>query len=334
MSKALANTVKLVIPDDIVGSFAASPEIDRLREVATVEIHGSRLSGEADLIKRIGDAEIVLSFRPAFTRFPAPVISAADRLRFLCIAGAGVEDVDVAHATGRGIAVGNVASHGKRAIVEHCLALMFDVARQLSAQDRAIRGGTWQSRPGVELGGKTLGIIGLSTIARELAPLAAAIGMRVVSWSRDNDPARAAAVGAVAMSLEEVLAQADILSLHLRLFPELHGFMDAAKFARMKPGAILINTARGELIDDTALVAALASGRLRGAGLDVFAQQPLPAGHPLLGAPNVVLTPSTAWNTVEASQRNIRRAVDNVLGFIAGEPRDIVNAAALGRARS
>jgi phosphoglycerate dehydrogenase-like enzyme len=203
----------------------------------------------------------------------------------------------------------------------------------VTAQDRAIRSGTWQSRPGVELGGKTLGIVGLSAIARELAPLAAAIGMRVLSWSRDNDPARAAAVGAKAAPLEEVLAQADVLSLHLRLFPELKGFMDARKFAQMKPGAILINTARGELIDDDALIVALTSGKLRGAGLDVFSQQPLPPNHPLLGLPNVVVTPSTAWNTVEASQRNTRRAIDNVIGFIAGRPNDIVNAAALGRAQ-
>ena len=331
-ASAATNSVKIVIPDDIVGTFAESQEMARLRAAATLEIHATRLADQADLARRIGDADIVLSFRPAFTRFTAEVLGACPRLRYVCVAGAGVEDVDVAYATTRRIAVGNVPSHGKRAIVEHCLALIFDVARHVSAQDRAIRSGIWQSRPGIELAGKTLGIIGLSAIARELAPLAGALGMRVVSWSRNNDPARAASVGAIAAPLDDVLAQADILSLHLRLFPELKGFLDGAKIARMKQGAILINTARGELVDDAALVAALSSGRLRGAGLDVFAPFPLPSDHPLLALRNVVLTPSTAWNTIDGTLRNVKRAVDNVLAFIAGDPADIVNAASLGRA--
>jgi phosphoglycerate dehydrogenase-like enzyme len=331
-ASAAKYSAKIVIPDDIVGTFAQSPEMARLRVEAMLEIHGARLVDQADLGRRIDNADIVLSFRPAFTRFTADVLGTCPRLRYVCVAGAGVEDVDVAYATTRGIAVGNVPSHGKRAIVEHCLALIFDVARHVSAQDRAIRGGIWQSRPGIELVGKTLGIVGLSAIARELAPLAGALGMRVLSWSRDNDPARAAAVGAIAAPLDEVLAQADILSLHLRLFPELKGFLDGAKIARMKDGAILVNTARGELVDDGALVAALESGKLRGAGLDVFAPFPLPPDHPLLGLPNVVLTPSTAWNTIDGTLRNVKRAVDNVLAFIAGAPADIVNAAALGRA--
>jgi D-3-phosphoglycerate dehydrogenase len=288
---------------------------------------------EADLINRVRDANIILSFRPAFTRFTFEVIRECHRLQFICIAGAGVEDVDVDYATKRGIAVGNVVQKGKRAIVEHCIALMFDVARQVASQDREIRSGIWHAYQGVELGGKTLGIIGLSAIAQELAPLAKAIGMNVISWSRNNDPMRAAAVGAKAVSLDEVLAQSDILSLHLRLFPELKGFLDAKKFAQMKPGAILINTARGELVDENALIAALSSGNLRGAGLDVFTQSPLPPNHPLLGLSNVVMTPSSAWNTVESSQRMVRRSVDNVLGFIAGQPVDIVNAAALGQAK-
>jgi glycerate dehydrogenase len=330
-ASAANNSAKIVIPDDIVGTFAASPEMARLREEAVLEIHGARLADQSDLARRIGDADIVLSFRPAFTQFTAEVLVACPRLRYICVAGAGVEDVDVTYATPRGIAVGNVPSHGKRAIVEHCLALIFDVARHVSAQDRAIRGGAWQSRPGIELVGKTLGIVGLSAIARELAPLAGALGMRVLSWSRNNDPGRAAAVGATAAPLDDVLAQADILSLHLRLFPELKGFLDGTKIDRMKQGAILINTARGELVDDGALVAALSSGKLHGAGLDVFAPLPLPPDHPLLGLDNVVLTPSTAWNTIDGTLRNVKRAVSNVLAFIAGDPVDIVNPAALGR---
>jgi len=323
--------MKIVIPDDVTRTYTGSAEVDRLRATGTVEIHTTRAANEDELAQRIGDADIVVSFRPAFTRFPAGVIRRCPSLRLICISGTGVEDVDVTEATARGIAVANVVGSADQAVAELAIALMFDVARHVSAQDRAIRDGAWQAQEGIELGGKTLGIVGLSAIGSVVARIGNALGMRVLSWSRNNDPARARAVGATAASLDEVLAQADFLSLHLRLFPELRGFLDQAKFARMKPGAILINTARGELVDDTALVAALSSGRLRGAGLDVFSQQPLPPEHPLRGLANVVMTPSAGWNTADASYRMIVQSIDNVLGFIAGRPINIVNAAALSR---
>jgi D-3-phosphoglycerate dehydrogenase / 2-oxoglutarate reductase len=320
----------VVIPDDTASRYAGNPdELLRLRAVAEVTIHGDRPTPAA-LAERIRDADIVLSFRPAFTRFPREVLQSAPRLRFICIAGAGVEDVDVAYASSRGIAVGNVVGN-KRALAEHCLALLFAVARRIAEQDRAIRRGVWQPLQGIELGGKTLGIVGLSAIAREFAPLARALGMEVLSWSRDNSPERAAAVGATAAPLEDVLGRADVVSLHLRLFPELQGFLSRERIAQMKHGAILLNTARGELIDEAALVEALRTRRLSGAGLDVFTQVPLPAGHPLLAQDNVVMTPSSAWNTVDAAQRNLRRSIDNVLAFLQGEPASITNTAALGR---
>jgi len=321
------NTV--VIPDDVVGAYARSPETDRLKPLAAVEIHASRPPDEAALIDRMRRADVVLSFRPAFTKFPGPVIRAAERLGMLCISGTGVEDVDVAAATGRGIAVTNVVGSANRAVAEHCLALMFAVSRQVSAQDRAIRSGVWQAQEGIELGGRTLGIVGLSAIARELTPMAAALGMRLLSWSRNNDPGRAAQAGATAVSLETLLAESDVVSVHLRLNAETRDFVSARQLAAMKPGAIVVNTARGQVIDETALIAALRSGHLRGAGLDVFAEEPLPAGHPFLEMPNVVMTPVAAWNTVESSERMIRWSIDNVVGFLTGRPINVVNQEAL-----
>lgn len=330
MSERVRDRPKVVIPDDTANRYGGNAdELARLRAVADVIIHDTRPSA-AELAERIADADIVLSFRPAFTRFPAEVLAQCTSLRFICIAGAGVEDVDVEFASSHGIAVGNVKG-SKRALAEHCLALLFDVARRVSEQDRAIRQGVWQPLQGIELGGKTLGVIGLSAIAREFVPLARAVGMRALSWSRDNSPERAAAVGATAAPLDQVLGEADVVSLHLRLFPELHHFLGPERFGRMKPGAILINTARGELVDDVALVEALRSERLRGAGLDVFAQYPLPPDHALLALPNVVMTPSSAWNTADASLRMLRSSIDNVLAFLRGEPASITNNAALGR---
>jgi phosphoglycerate dehydrogenase-like enzyme len=320
---------KVVIPDDINGAFASSRSLARLESGAAIAIHGSRPAGEAELIGRIRTAAIVLSFRPAFTRFPQAVLAAAAGLRMVAISGTGVEDVDVAAATARGIAVTNVVGPSNRAVAEHCLALLFAVARAVPAQDRSIRRGDWQAVQGIELGGKVLGIVGVSGISSELAPLARALGMTVISWSRNNDPARAAAVGAQAVPLDHLLATADVVSLHVRLNDETRGMIGAAQLARMKPGAILINTARGGLVDETALVGALQGGRLFGAGLDVFAQEPLPGGHPFRSMDNVVMTPVSAWSTADASARMIDQSIDNVLSFLSGTPINVVNPGAL-----
>jgi len=323
--------MKIVIPDDVTRTYSSADATASLKALGPVEIHTERAGDAEELAARIRDADIVLSFRPAFTKFPAAVLRQCPALKLICISGTGVEDVDVAEATARGIAVANVAGSGDQAVAELCIALMFDVARQVTAQDRAIRDGAWRGQEGIELAGKTLGIVGLSAIGSIVARTGKALGMNVLSWSRNNDPARAAAVGATASELDTVLAQADFLSLHLRLFPELRGFFDRARLARMKPGAVLINTARGELVDGAALVEALSNGRLRGAGLDVFSQQPLPMDHPLRGLANVVLTPSSGWNTADASIRMIARSIDNVLAFAAGRPINIVNASALSQ---
>jgi len=325
-----SETKHVVIPDDIGGAFASSPNIDRLKNIATVEIHDSRPSGDAALIERIRDATVILSFRPAFTKFPKPVLDGAPSLRMVCISGTGVEDVAVGEATARKIAVANVPGPSNRAVAEHCLALLFAVARAVPAQDRAIRRGEWKALQGIELGGKTLGIVGVSGISSELAPLARALGMQVISWSRNNDPARAAAIGSRAVSFDDLLATADVISLHVRLNDTTRHMIGADQFARMKRGAIVINTARGGVIDEDALVSALNSGKVAGAGLDVFAREPLPAGHPFVAMDNVVMTPVSAWSTVDASARMINQSIENVVRFLAGTPVNVVNPEVFG----
>ena len=316
---------RVVIPDDINGAFEASPNLARLRDGAQVEVHTTRASGEKELIERIRNATVVLSFRPAFTKFPKPVLDGAASLRMIAISGTGVEDVDVAEATRRRIAVANVPGPSNRAVAEHCMALLFAVARAVPAQDRAIRRGEWKAAQGIELGRKVLGIIGVSGISSELAPLARALGMTVISWSRNNDPARAEAIGARAVSFDELLATADVISLHVRLNDATRGMIGADQFARMKRSAILINTARGDVVDESALIRALSTQAIAGAGLDVFAQEPLPAGHPFVAMENVVMTPVSGWNTVDASARMIDRSIENVARFLSGSPINVVN---------
>jgi D-3-phosphoglycerate dehydrogenase/(S)-sulfolactate dehydrogenase len=320
---------KIVIPDDINGSFQSSPNLSKLHSVAQIEIFGARPTNEGELVERIRDANVVLTFRPAFTKFPKSVLDGALNLRMVCVSGTGVEDIAIDEATLRGIAVANVVGPSNRAVAEHCLALLFAVARSIPAQDRAIRRDEWRAMQGIELGGKVLGIIGVSGISSELAPIARALGMNVISWSRNNDPGRAAAIGARAVSLDELFAAADVVSLHVRLNDATRNMIGAGQFARMKRGAILINTARGGLVDEDALVRALQSGQVSGAGLDVFAREPLPAGHPFRAMENVVMTPVSAWSTVDASARMINQSIENVAQFLAGTPINIVNPHAL-----
>jgi D-3-phosphoglycerate dehydrogenase / 2-oxoglutarate reductase len=320
----------VVVPDDIGGSFKSSPNIDRIKNIATVAFHEQRASSDAELIERIRGANVILSFRPAFTKFPKHVLESAPNLRMICISGTGVEDVAVSDATARRIAVANVPGPSNRAVAEHCLALLFAVARSVPAQDRAIRCGQWKALQGIELGGKTLGIIGVSGISSELAPLACGLNMKVISWSRNNDTARAAAIGSRAVSLDELLTTSDVISLHVRLTDATRDMIGDAQLALMKRGAIIINTARGGVIDETALLRALQNGQVAGAGLDVFAQEPLPLGHPFLTMDNVVMTPVSAWSTLDASARMINQSIENVVQFLAGAPVNVVNPAALG----
>jgi D-3-phosphoglycerate dehydrogenase len=320
----------VVVPDDIGGSFRSAPNIERIKRIAAIAFHEQRAASEAELIERIRGADIILSFRPAFTRFPKRVLDGAPNLRMICISGTGVEDVAVSEATARKIAVANVPGPSNRAVAEHCLALLFAVARSVPAQDRGIRNGQWKAVQGIELGGKTLGIIGVSGISSELAPLARGLGMQVISWSRNNDTARAAAIGSRAVPLDELLATAEVISLHVRLVDTTRHMIGEGEFARMKRGAIIINTARGGVIDEAALLRALQSGHVAGAGLDVFEQEPLPPNHPFIALDTVVMTPVAAWSTADAAARMINQSIDNVVEFLSGTPVNIVNPTALG----
>jgi phosphoglycerate dehydrogenase-like enzyme len=194
---------------------------------------------------------------------------------------------------------------------------MLSVARQIPAMDRGVRAAQWPRAMLVQLEGKTLGVIGLGAIGSRVAKLGMAFGMRVVAatWARDVD--RATAIGARHVEIETLLRESDFVSLHLRLTPETKGILTRERLAMMKPSAFLINTARGALVDHEALVDALVAGRIAGAGLDVFHEEPVPATDPLLALPSVVLTPHNAGTTAEVIDVGLRRAVENVARFLS-----------------
>lgn len=205
-----------------------------------------------------------------------------------------------------GIAVHIIKGYGDTAVAEHAIVLMWAAARGLAAMDRGMRAGNWIRTEGIELFGKTLGLLGFGGIAAEVARIAAGSGMRVLAWNRSPK----VAAGVTFVDLDTLLAESHALSLHLLLNDDTRNFLTAERIGRMRPGAILVNTARGALVDEAAMIAALESGHLRHAALDVFDIEPLPAGHKLTMLPNVTLSAHSAFRTPEASDKLLRMALD------------------------
>ena len=242
------------------------------------------------------------------TVFDAALLAACPSLEAIVFLGTGAASyIDLQAAERHGIRVRAYGGYGDQSVAEHAIALMFAAARKLAAMDRALRAGRWETLNSIELAGKTLGVIGTGGIGRAMARLGAGLGMRVIAWNRSGV---AAGLPCAAVELDLLLRTADVVSLHLVLNEKTRGFLDAEKLGLMKPGAIFINTARGAIVDEAALVAALEAGRIGHAGLDVFAEEPLPAGHPLTRLDNVTLTAHAAFATREASERLLRMALE------------------------
>jgi len=201
---------------------------------------------------------------------------------------------------------------------------MLAAARLVPVNDAAVRRGEWPRGKMVQLHGKTLGLLGLGAIGRQTARLARGIGMKLIAWTFHPDPNFAAEVGVEWVKREALYERADVVSIHVRLSPETRGMVGPEAFARMKPGAILVNTARGPIVDEDALIEALLAGRLGAAGLDVFDAEPLPAGHPLTTLSNVVLSPHNAGVTPEVTEAGLLLAVENVASFFAGRPQNVM----------
>jgi D-3-phosphoglycerate dehydrogenase len=243
------------------------------------------------------------------SHLPTDVIARCPDLRHVVFLGVGAASyMDVAALKTLGVTVHTIKGYGDRAVAEHAMALIFAAARSVATMDGALRRGTWQPLGGMQLEGKVLGLLGLGGIGLEVARMAEGIGMKVVAWNRSPVPGSPVPL----VGRDEVLASADILSLHLALNDETRGMLGAAELAKLKPGAILVNTARGALVDEPALIEALKNGHLRHAGLDVFTSEPLAADHPLTRLPNVTLTAHAAFRTPEASETLLRRAIDIV----------------------
>jgi len=246
------------------------------------------------------------------TQLPTKAMRACPSLKHVIFLGTGARSyMHPEQLAGLGITVHIIKGYGDTAVAEHSIALMWAAARQLARMDGGIRDGNWLRTEGMELTGKTLGLLGFGGIAAEVARIAAGSGMKVLAWNRSPKTAP----GVTFVDLDTLLADSQVLSLHLLLNDETRGFLSAERLARLRPGAILVNTARAALVDEAAMIAALQTGHLRHAALDVFNTEPLPAGHKLTTLPNVTLSAHSAFRTPEASDKLIRMALDIACGL-------------------
>jgi D-3-phosphoglycerate dehydrogenase len=240
---------------------------------------------------------------------PTELVAQCPQLKHIVFLGTGPASyMNVGEINARGIKVHIIKGYGDTAVAEHSIALMVAAARDVARMDREVRAGTWTPHEGVQLLGKTLGVIGLGGIGREVARIGQGMGMEVIGWNRTPH----ADLTVPLVDIDTLLARSDVVSMNLTLGDETRGFLSAERIARMKPGVIYVNTARGALADEAALIAGLRSGHIRHAGLDVFHAEPLPADHPLAQLPNVTLTAHAAFRTIEASMTLLRRAIDIV----------------------
>jgi len=264
-----------------------------------------------DLPRVVADAEIVLDDH---SYMPTELVAQCAKLKHVVFLGTGAASyMNVDELKGHGVTVYIIKGYGDTAVAEHSIALMFAAARGLTQMDRGVRKGHWEPLEGMQLLGKTLGVIGLGGIGAETARIANGMGMKVIAYTRTPKPG----TGVEQVDIDTLLARSDVVSMHLTLGDATRGFLSADRIARMKKGVIFVNTARGALADEAALIDALNSGHIRHAALDVFHAEPLKADHPLASMENVTLSAHAAFRTLEASMTLLRRAIDIVKTIVA-----------------
>ena len=316
--------MKIVILD----AYAANPgdlSWDEFAALGDLTVYDR--TAQEDAAARIGDAEVVFINK---VRLTDDIFAACPNLKLVSILATGYNIVDLAAAKRRGITVCNVPGYSTRAVVQMTFALLLEICQQVGLHSGAVHTGRWQpcpdfcfwDRPLIELDGKTMGIVGYGAIGSAVGTVAQALGMKLLVTARHERPVPE---GARFVSLPELLAQSDVVSLHCPQTAENARMIDAGALAQMKDGAILLNTARGGLLDEQAVADALRSGKLLAAGMDVVSAEPIRADNPLLTAPNCFLTPHIAWAPLETRRRLQAISAENLRAFLAGKPQNVVN---------
>ncbi|GLY65685.1 D-2-hydroxyacid dehydrogenase family protein [Amycolatopsis taiwanensis] len=312
--------MKIAILDDyqnVALGFADWAALD-----AEIEVFTTHLGDPDELVERLAGFEVVVAMRER-TPFPADLLARLPRLKLLVTTGRRNAAIDVDAARRQGIVVCGTASVAPPT-AELTWALILAAARNLAVELPSMRAGGWQSTVGTGLSGRTLGLLGLGRLGSRVAKVGQAFGMETIAWSRHLTPGRAAEHGVTVVSKQDLFARADVLSIHLVLSERTRGLVGAAELAAMKPDALLVNTSRGPIVDEAALLDVLRGRRIGGAALDVFDVEPLPADHPLRGLPNVVLTPHLGYVTRETYEVFFREAVEDIAAYLAGTPVRVI----------
>ena len=313
----------IIVPDDEPPALAGTVEEERLKQLGEVRLYNSRALGDEELISRIADADIVYNIRSTSV-FTRNVMKNCPRVKLIALYGVGYDNVDVPAASELGITVSNTPGYSTIAVAETALSLMLAIAHRVVKNHHDIQSGGWAREYSSQLYGKTLGVIGTGNVGQRMIQLGKAIGMKVIAWTLHPSPARATEYNVEFVTLEELMRQSDVVSIHVLGVPQTDKLIGKHELALMKPTAILINTARGSVMDEPALVEALQNGIIAGAGLDVFTTEPLPLDHALRSIENVVLSPHAAAMIPEATLAGLAMAVDNVANFLQGHPTNVV----------
>ena len=316
--------VVIVVPGDDPVQIQGSPHLERLDSYGDVIIHKDRPGTAEEKIKRAKDAVCLLNTRGSAS-WPAEILRKLPNLKMATTCGIGTDAFDLDAARELGIVISNIPGRTAPVVAEHAFGLMMAAAKRAFFQTAELKAGRWTRMDNTYLFGKTLGLIGTGNIGSAMASLAKGIGMDLVAWTFHPTPERATALGVRFVEMDELLRISDVVTLHVQLTDQTKGMIGPREIDLMKRGAILVNTARGAIVDMPALVEALKSGHLDSAAIDVFAEEPLTGDHPLLSCEQVVLTPHNADQTPEGMDMLNAGVVDNVIAFLEGCPQNVVN---------
>jgi len=318
--------MQVAVLDDYQRSALAVADWKSLEPDVQVEAFPDHIADPDILARRLHTFECIVLMRER-TPFPKALIERLPNLRLIVTAGMKNAAVDVAAATARGIQVCGTETLGTPT-AELAWGLIVALARKIPQEFAALKLGRWQSTLGIGLHGKILGIVGLGRLGGQMAKIGRAFGMTAIAWSQNLTEARAQEAGAALVTKDELFARADVATIHLVLSDRTRGLVGTAEIGRMKPTAYLVNTSRGPIVQEAALIAALKARRIAGAALDVFDREPLPAGHPLLALDNLLVTPHLGYVTAENYRLIYGQAVENIRAFLDGRPMRAMNSVA------
>lgn len=318
------NRPLIVVPSDDPAQCQGSPRMADLEAVADLKIFPTRADSFDEQIERAQGATVIINSR-SYLEWREDAFNLLPDLRFISVCGIGTDSIDLDAARDHGITVSNIPGKTAPVVAEHAFGLMFAAAKRAAWYTEMTRKGEWVKQDGVFLGDKTVGIVGTGNIGAEMARLCNAFGMDVIAYTFNPSDERAEKLGVRFVDLHELLALSDVVTIHTKLTPDSEKLIGAQEISLMKPTAILVNVARGPIVDEAALVKALNAGHLSGAALDVFEDEPLPEGSPITQCEQVVLTPHIADMTPEGLDLLNQGVVENSLAYLNGTPQNVVN---------